>query len=335
MTAEEDEVLLQRLATLVAQRLPAQRSVPAPAPASTERTVGEMHAEWLQTLSGLARKNRTCQGRHLQRPFKHRGKELRLADLTPSECTPPILASWQAMLLGTPHSYHKDRTLSPGAVDQIRMGAQCMFKHFLRLGELTDNPFRTVPRPEGRDRERQGYMTPEEMERYASAYPVIGGYIIRHMFWTGCRRGNIQKLKKHEIDWEASDLVLTVKGGRPARVAVPPPVLEEMRHLCAVSPSQWVYPSPKTPTRYVPDGTWQRWTERAQKATGLTLAGERAVPHHARHGAAVDMLAHGADLTEVQAQLTQKNISTTARYAKMRDRMRDRLRAKLAARLAK
>lgn len=312
-----------------------QGSQQAEPPPAAERTIGEMHAEWLLTLGPTGRLNRTSQGRYLWRPFSFRAQKLVLGELRPSQCTGPVLTAWQAMVATSPLGHDPGKAIAPSTADQIRIGLQSMWKYFSRLGELTENPWRNVPRIAGRHRERQGYMTPDEMERFAAAYPLIGQYIIRHMFWTGCRRGNIQRLQKHEIDWEASDLVLVQKGGRPLRVAVPPPVLEELKHLCAVSTSQWVYPSPYNPQRYVPNGTWQRWTARAQKTTGLTLAGEKAVPHHARHGAAVDMIAHGADLTEVQAQLGHTTIAMTARYAKMRDRMRDRLRAKLAARLVK
>jgi integrase len=291
-----------------------------------ERTVGALYAEWLETLAPLARKNRTTQGRHLHRPFRCRGEEMKLGDLTPSQLTPVVLQAWLAML-GATRSTQSDRTLSLGTVDQIRMGVQSCFKYFVALGELERNPWHKVKRNPLRDRRRQGYYTPEELERFAAALPQIGAWILRHCYRTCCRRDSIRLLRKHQIDWESRELVLTVKGGKQARVPVPDVTLEEMRALCAVAPGEFVYPNPLRPYEPVPEATLQKWMKRARKATGLVLpGGESPNIHHARHAGALALLDAGADITDVQVQLTHSEIKTTARYLAMRDRRRVRLR---------
>lgn len=297
------------------------------APPAQERTVGELYAEWVEGLSGLALRHATTRGRHIHRPFRCRGEEMVVAALTPSQCTPVVLQAWILMLAATKSTQGTHGNLCAGSVDQIRMSLQSMFRHFVKLGELAANPLRAVARDSKRDRQRQGYYTAAELERFCAALPPIGAYILRHCYRTCCRATTIRELRKHQIDWESRELVLTVKGGKQARIPVPDATLEELRALCAVSPSEWVYPHPSKPEKAIPEPTLQRWIRRARKVTGLVLPGGEAPNiHHARHGGAVALLDAGADLTDVQVQLVHSSIQQTARYLAMRDRRRTRLR---------
>jgi integrase len=307
----------------------------ATAPQPGQRTVGEMWTEWLAVLGPVAKKNRTSQGRHLYRPFRHRGEDLVMAGLTPEECTEAVLTSWQAMLADSKSVLHKGRKLSPGTVHQVRMGLQSMFKHYVKLKELRWNPLREVDKVPGRDRHRKGYTTPEDVERYAAAMPVIGGYIVRHLFATGFRIVNQLTLQKHQIDRAAGGINVVQKGGTDLFVPVADVILAEMEHLCATSPGPWVYPNPRDPQRSIPYETFTGWSRRARKKTGLAPNGEPIVPHHLRHGVAMDMLDHEADLTEVQAALGHSDIKLTARYAKLRGAAVERLRARQNSRFAK
>jgi integrase len=322
-------------------RLPPRRAPeppdPPPAP-PPQRTVGQLYADWLELLPpSKSRGNRVSQGRHIHRPFKHRGEKLVLAELTIEQCTPAVMVSWQNMIAATMSVLHPGQPLSPGTVNQIREAVNSCFVHYVRLHELADNPLRTdrVPRVPGCNREREGYFTPEELERYVAAYPQIGAYIVRHMWFTGARVSNIRRLRKHEIDWATQDLVVVTKGNKVRRISFPDVMVPELRALVEVSPSEWVYPSPRDPRKCVPEGTFQTWSRKAQDVTGLRLNGEKAVPHHLRHTAAVEMIEAGADLTEVQAQLTHSSIAHTARYARVRGAGRDRVKQKLNARFAK
>lgn len=315
------------------KRRAAQRA-PAPSPSPSERTVGDLHAEWLETLSERAKRNRRSQGRHLKRPFTHRGQEYVLANMRPSECSKLILAAWQRMLLTTPSKIHKGKVISAPTVNQIRTGLQCCFRYFVVHGELEHNPLYTVPRVDGRDRQREGYATPADVERFSAALPYPGGWIAKHMFATGCRVGNLLALQKSQIDWAAKELILVVKGrngGKPHRPPVPDQALEELRHLCAAAgPSPWVYPNPKDPTKPIPYSTFINWCRKTRKKLGMTL-----VPHEFRHGAAVDILDNDGDLTEVQYQLGHSDIKESARYARIRGKAIERLRERQNARFAK
>lgn len=328
-----DPELLARITRQVLAE--AGRLGPQRAPEPQGRTVGEMWAEWLATLAPVAKKNRTSQGRHLRSPFAHRGQSLVLANLTPEECTEAVLTSWQAMVATSPGKLHKGKPLSPGTVHQVRMGLQSMFKHYIKLKELRWNPLREVDKVPGRDRHRRGYTTPEDVERYAAAMPAIGGYVVRHLFATGLRIVNQLTLQKHQIDRTAGGVNVVQKGGTDLFVPVADVVLEEMERLCSVSTGPWVYPNPRDPQRPIPYETFTGWSRRARKKTGLAPGGEPIVPHHLRHGVAMDMLAHEADLTEVQHQLGHSDIRLSARYGKLRGAAMNRLRARQNARFAK
>lgn len=331
MPVEEDDYR-DFLAFQEFKRRAAQRA-PAPSPGPSERTVGDLYTEWLETLSERAKRNRRSQGRHLRRPFSHRGQEYRLADMRPSECSRLILAAWQRMLLAVPSVIHKGKPISAPTVNQIRTGLQCCFRYFVVHGELEHNPLQSVPRVDGRDRQREGYATPADVERFSAALPYPGCWIAKHMFATGCRIGNVLSLRKSEIDWSAKELILVVKGrngGKPHRPPVPDQTIEELRHLCGASPSEWVYPSPKDPSKPIPYSTFINWWRKTRKKIGIPL-----VPHEFRHGVAVDILDNEGDLTEVQYILGHADIKESARYARIRGKAIARAHDRQNARFAK
>lgn len=330
-----DAELVARLTAEITQSVTAQvlaRVGPqrAPSPAQiAERTVGEMHAEWLSTLQGKALKNRRSQGRHIKSPFVHAGVKLVLADLTPTECTPAVLKSWQSMLSATSSVLHKGKNIDPGTVHQVRMGIQSMFKHFIGTEELRDNPFRSVPKVKGRDRQRQSYSTYQDAERYAEAMPLIGGYVVRHAFASGLRIVNQLRLQKADVDYAAGGFNVIQKGDREHFAPVDPKTLEEVRKLAEVSPGPWVYPNPRDPRLPIPYDTFLGWTRRARKKLGTYVT-----PHELRHGCAMEMMATGADITEVKEQLGHSDIKLSARYARLRGAAVKRLHERQAKRLA-
>jgi integrase len=308
-------------------RRPAAR---AASPAPVERTVGELHAEWLGTLGKVARKNRTSQGRHLKRAFRHQGVEYVLADLRPSECSPGHLEAWQRMLETTPSVLHKGKSIEAGTVHQIRMGIQSMWKYFIKVEELQVSPWQRVKKVAGRDRERKSYTTHQDTERWAEAMPQIGGYVVRHAFASGLRIMNQLRLQKTDVDYEAGGFNVVQKGDKEHFAPVDAKTLEEVRHLSALNPtSPWVYPNPRDPQRPIPYDTFLGWTRRARKKLG-----KHVVPHDLRHGCAMDMMDAGADIVEVKEQLGHSDIKLSTRYARIRGAAVKRLLDRQAKRLA-
>jgi integrase len=290
-----------------------------------ERTVKELTEEWLETLPKPdVYSRRRSQSQHFDREFNFRGQKVRISDLTPSQLVPSLLETWQLLLAATPKKYGGGETLTAGAADQIRMALQCMLARYVRLGEIPENPCHVVDRLEGRDVEREGYFTPAELKVFAAAMPTNGGWIYRHCFATGCRRDAIRLLTKPQIKWDDRMIVIALKGKKKRKgyIVVPDATLDEMRALCVANPvSEWVYPSPTDPRKAIPKATLAMWGRKARQATGI-----HRTLHETRHGCAMDMLAHNADITEVQAQLAHSSITQTARYARMRGQAIERLR---------
>jgi integrase len=286
-----------------------------------DRTIAELHQSWLPTVPRASRDLRRTQGqRYLNLPFQYAGRPITLGSLKASECTVDILTHWVAFL-GDTIARGTDRVLSPCSVDGIRMGLQAMFTYCVRTGEISENPLRKIPRDKRRKREREGYLTLQETDAHAAKMPLIGGYILRHCFATGCRQSNIRELRKSQIDWSLSHLKLTVKGGDQQRVIVPRSTLEEMRQLCAVSPSDLVYPNPRNPHKPVTRGTLCDWIDKACRDLKCS---PKHVVHETRHGQALAFLSTpGATLTMLQRRLGHRTIEQTARYARVRDRMMD------------
>lgn len=320
LTAEITAQVLQRVGPMRAA---------APEPSKVERTVAELYAEYLGTLRGKSLRQRTHQGAHLRRAFAFQGRQVKLEDLKPSECSPALLQAWVQMLEAT-RAQNSTQPLAPGTVDQIRMALQSCFKLHIARGELADNPLRKVKRDKRRLRQRVGYYTPQELETQAEAMPQMGGIILRHLYRTCMRLDNLRTLRKHQINWTTGKVDIVVKGGRQESVQVPDDILAEMKALCAVSPGEYVYPNPRRPHEPLSEHTLRNWNRKARKATGIVLpGGERPTYHHARHTGALAMLDAGADITEVQKQLTHVSINETARYLKARDRRDQRIRTAL------
>lgn len=298
------------------------------ASAPRERSLRELFDDWLRTLTGAYQRTVAARGKYLDIPVRCAGTDYVLGKLAPSQCSVAILSSWQ-LALSTQPGRRFGKALKSSSADQVWVALRTCLNWHVKSGELKLNPMGKVARMPRKLRniERQGYYTPDELERVAAEMPLIGGYILRHVFATGCRRDNIRTLRKHQIDWGAKDLIVIQKGGEPLRVAVPDATLDEIRALAALAPGDYVYPSPKDPRGPVSTATLWKWIQQASRRSGVTsLAGEKPTIHHARHGRAVDLLERGAALTEVQAQLGHASIEQTVRYAKMRDRARDRLR---------
>lgn len=307
------------------QRFRAMRR--GPLQAKPERLVADLWQEWFDQLvpsSAFAMAARSHR-RFLDLPFTFQGEQVTVAAQTPSSCTPALLQAWRKKL-GTLTAQGKGTPYSPATLDQIRMCLQTAFSYHVKVGALARNPYQGIERERGRDRRRQGYYTPDEVSRLAAAMPSIHGFLFRHLFLSCCRRDSLRLLKKHQIAWETAEVVVLLKGGRKERVPIPLVMLEELRHLVALAPGEYVYPNPRDPQGGpIPKSSLQKRVKEAGKTTGIQTP-EGHMLHLARHGGAIDMLDHGADITDVKAQLCHRNIATTARYLEMRERMRGRLR---------
>lgn len=316
------------LRTLEAEgRLGPARAAAPVAPPAANRTLLELWLEYLQGLPrekhgrraiGEIRRSYTLQ---LQRQFVFRGRTLTLAELKPPECTPALLKAWQDFM-GTAPKLRGKGTYPPSTVDQVRMSFQAMFTNFVRLKELTDNPFAVVPRPDGRKRRRMGCPTWEQTCALAAEMPTVSGYLVRHEFRTMCRKNDLRLLRKTQIHWQTKDLAIRVKGGKEVLIACPTDVMEDLELLCKMSRTEYVYANQRNGQPISEKALWSQ-LRKASKKTGLEemYPGEKTTHHHFRHGGANDKV-DKMPLHMLKDQLAHQDIQTTEIYLGMRSQMR-------------
>lgn len=291
-----------------------------------QRTLSKMWDDWFPSIVHRAGAvNKRSYRRFLLTPFAFDGLSLRLGDLTPAECTAPVLESWKASLA----LYRGDRgALAPGTRDQIRLAVQGMLTYYVNIAVLNRNPFKGIPRETGRLQQRQGYFTEKELEHYLSHCPPLLGAILRTSSRCGGLRTNeVRTLRKDAINWETKEATLKQKGGTFKSVILTDDVIDLLKHWCALAPGDYVFFNPRDPRgRAISRAGLYKMNARARKAYGARLLGEDPVPYHARHTFAVLSLEKGAPETWVAQQMGHKNTSQIGRYGKLRGRAKDTMR---------
>ena len=135
--------------------------------------------------------------------------------------------------------------------------------------------------------------------------------IVRLLLLTGCRKGEILKLRWSEVDGAALRLADAKTGPRTVWLS------EAARLIVARQPrtgGAYVFPSPKNPTRPCCDNL-SLW-DRARKEAGI----EDVRLHDLRHTVASQAVAQGVALSTVSRMLGHSDPTMTLRYAHVSDR---------------
>lgn len=127
---------------------------------------------------------------------------------------------------------------------------------------------------------------------------------------TGARRSEILNLSWDRVDLTAGTAFVPVtKNGDPKTLLLTPAVISELRRFRGLG---LVFPGAADPrTPFNPRAAWSR----AVRDAGL----EPVRIHDLRHSVAVNMIRGGATLEEIAAQLGHRDLSSSARYAKLRE----------------
>ncbi len=138
--------------------------------------------------------------------------------------------------------------------------------------------------------------------------------LLELMYGCGLRVSELVGLRIGQMDFAASVLRITGKGGKQRLVPMSPTAAEALRaHLRQASVLG-------TPSSYVFLGrrgrplTRQAVSKRLKELTQHDTRLRGTHPHTLRHSYATDLLRHGADLRGVQALLGHSDISTTQGY---------------------
>ena len=206
---------------------------------------------------------------------------------------------------------------APGGANSALLVFRQIMNHAISRGHIETNPTRGLkrnPRPK-----LTRFLSREEIGRL---HEVLDGYeprrpsckaqvdIIHLLLLTGCRTGEILKLRWREVDGDTLELEDSKTG--PRQVLLSP----EARAIIERQPrsgSPWVFPSPVKPARARFDiSLWKK----VRKLAGI----EDVRLHDLRHTFASQAAMQGIPLPVVARLLGHAQVQMTLRYAHVSDR---------------
>ncbi len=206
---------------------------------------------------------------------------------------------------------------SPGAANHALKVLRQIFNHAVRLQYVTVNPARGV-RPNPRPK-RTRFLSLEEIERLHEFLDRhVGGRrghqadIIRLLLLTGCRKNEIVRLRRREVDSGLLRLEDSKTGSRTVFLNRKAHDIIE-RRLAATS-GEFLFPSPKDPARPLSDDL-PLWYE-VRREAGI----EDVRLHDLRHTFGSLAVMKGVPLPVVAQLLGHSKVTMTLHYAHAGDR---------------
>ena len=206
---------------------------------------------------------------------------------------------------------------APGGANSALLVFRQIMNHAISRGHIETNPTRGLkrnPRPKLTrflSREEIGRLH-KVLDRYEAKRPSSKSQadIIRLLLQTGCRAGEILKLRWREVGGDTLELEDSKTG--PRQVLLSP----EARSVIGRQPrsgSPWVFPSPMNPARARFDiSLWKK----VRKLAGI----EDVRLHDLRHTFASQAAMQGIPLPVVARLLGHAQVQMTLRYAHVSDR---------------
>ncbi|NJE10712.1 site-specific tyrosine recombinase/integron integrase [Thermococcus sp. MAR1] len=162
-------------------------------------------------------------------------------------------------------------------------------------------------------------LTREEVRKLLSVIPPTrrrDRLIFLLLYGAGLRVSELCNLKKSDVDFERS--LIVVRGGKGAKdrvVPIPGFLLEEIKSYIESRDDDSEYliveEGRREKDRISPKTVWYLLRKYGQKA------GIRVTPHMLRHSFATHMLENGVDIRAIQELLGHSNLSTTQIYTKV------------------
>lgn len=193
-----------------------------------------------------------------------------------------------------------------------------IFSYAFDCGLIEQNPARSVRRFPDRKNER--YLSPQELVALGEALreAAQGGEnqsaiaILKLLIFTGARKGEIEKLKWAEVDFDSGYLRLgDSKTGQKA-VPLNAGALEILSELERVEGSIFVFPA------WRGDGYYQGTPKAWRRIRAMAELNDVRL-HDLRHSFASVAVSGGASLPIIGALLGHSNAATTQRYAHLHD----------------
>ena len=194
-------------------------------------------------------------------------------------------------------------------VDRELATLKHMFNKAVEWHLTADNPARTV-KLFRRTRQKQRFLTQEEISRLLAHLPKHQRPIIKFALLTGLRRANLLNLKWGQVDLTHNILIIAAqeaKGGHALKLPLAGEAVNLLKSMPQHPASDYVFCNEKgKPYRDIYSGF-----RRALKAAGI----EGCTVHTLRHTVGSHLVMAGVDLTTVKELLGHRDIQTTLRYA--------------------
>jgi site-specific recombinase XerD len=216
---------------------------------------------------------------------------------------------------------------SPGRVKLMLSALRSFLRHLQHRGDIEADLATCVPCvPRWSRTEVPKFLQPGETERVLkhcdrrTAIGVRDYAILLLLARLGLRAGEVVSLTLDDIDWQAGQLTLHVKGRRSAQV----PLIEEVgealaryvRHVRPRCTTRRVFVREHAPrVGFANSSAICCIVERALTRAGVNSIRKGA--HLFRHTLATDMLRRGASLSEIGRLLRHRHPDTTLIYAKV------------------
>ncbi len=191
-----------------------------------------------------------------------------------------------------------------------------IFAYCVERGIVAENVVRGVKR--FIDRKNERFLSEKELadlgrglrDLEAEGLSAHGLAIIKLLVFTGARKGEIERLRWDELDFEGGLLRLgDSKTGQKA-ILLNPPALQVLASIDRIGGSPFVFPATKGEGLGHFEGVPKIWRQVRERAS---LPGVRL--HDLRHSFASVAVAGGASLPIIGALLGHKHTATTQRYA--------------------
>ncbi len=201
---------------------------------------------------------------------------------------------------------------SPGAANYALAVLRHVLNYAVRLEHITANPARGV-RPNPRPK-RTRFLSRDEIDRllvvlsrHACGRRSQQADIIRLLLLTGCRKGEIVRLRRREVDAGCLRLEDSKTGPRTVFLNRTARAILE-RHLGATT-GEFVFPSPKDPAGPI-SVSLPLWYA-VRREAGI----EDVRLHDLRHNFASQAVMQGVPLPVVARLMGHSQVTTTLRYA--------------------
>ena len=216
-----------------------------------------------------------------------------------------------------------EKKFAATSINRFISAVRSFFKYTFRMGYIKVNPalrLKTIKAPQKMPR----FLYPSETEEFCAQpektnllWPSRDEAIIKCLYSSGCRVGELAGLKLRDLSSDLSSAIVLGKGKKERRVffsaetvaSIKKYLLERRQHIKKDSDVDALFIN--------------------QQATALTIRGIRYIinrysgiegtnhhisPHALRHTFATTLLSNGADIRVVQELLGHASISTTQRY---------------------